>query len=215
MKNDNIYLNVSWEKEPHLVNLVNSAIGCATENTAEALLVLIAFAGQVNTEELFSIYNRLPGYFPKKIIPQLMKKGYIEKIKLKKPLGACKSCYVLSKRGVKVAAELVGDDQSSLKRINKAEIEAHSYAVGYNFYQFVRMGLPFQWTKEAPYSDPLKENKYSYKPDNKFVYRSDCTVFLKEKERLVYIEEDLLNESYSILEDKIKNYVYEGCLKKT
>ena len=210
---DAIYLNPGWSDEPDIVDLVNTALMTNAGTAGEALLIMAALAGHVSCEELYSIFGHLPSYFRIKVIPSLVKKGYLVKKRFPAPEGSSYFYYSLTGSGYSAVKSLIGNSQLVQKpRADKGNLGVHEFSIGYNLYQLIRFGEPFRWVKEAPYDNPLKEGLTAFRRGKK-LFRSDCNAIFESDHRIVYIEEDRTQENISILLDKIYNYFDMGCFE--
>jgi hypothetical protein len=209
-----LYLNDEPDSSVSLSDLIRSSLGVPVFNNAEAVCVLALLAGSVSYEEIYSVFGTIPKIFYKKVFPKLIKEGVVERVRFDRPDGACVSYFKLTAKGYSQTKDILSMLPVVPKR-DRQKMGVHSYAIGYNLYQLVRLSHPFIWVAEAPYDNPLKED-LSWRSD--LSYRTDCNaIFTRDNTsyRIVHIEEDRAMEHVDELLGKLYNYYKKGCFSNS
>lgn len=194
---------------------IADVLGIKIKNAADLLLVLNAYTLFMSHEELRAL---LPssGYnnrINKLAVPQLKKAGYIDRIPLKTPIGTSKCLFEITKQGEGAANRTKGGaiTVKRPKKFNKDTAQAyedklsHPYCAGFNLFQMLLLGEPFEWEREVPYG-----SAYEFKQNRSDFLQVDarCLVYPKnaKKGRTIFLEQDMGTETNKTLLEKLEKY---------
>lgn len=212
MFQNNILEKILTNQTPKdIAKLLNSCIGTHLPDdvsNADVILCLIYLVRFLSTEEmhyLLGMWNN-NSKMEMAYISRLRKKNLIGETTPTKPDSISKKYYYLKPEGFEVTKPLFSaDDTQEYKRRNsKGDKNLHDYSAGINLIHLLLYGKPFESFREVAYGLSAATGKVlvgSLRPDS--AIRFKC---VNMRPQVLFFEEDLGNESASILTDKIKLY---------
>ncbi len=201
-----------------LLSFLREKIGYTGSDFKTAVLVLCAFSFYLTQEELSFLCPLYPLYshLSSRVFKPLVEQGYMQAEKAasaKEYEGTARVFYYVTAQGYQYANSLCHGKLTARYKKNRSKVaKSHTYYIGYNFFQFLKLGYALTWEREYL----LSERSFSYKNSAPILQvDAKCVLyerFGQEPFLTVYVEQDLGTEHNDVLLSKIDDYSKLGIM---
>ena len=178
------------------------------ENIESVIIALAAYCVYISMEELYMLYPQNSVNFSGRIIPKLIKEGYLLKKDISRASSISTVVYAITKKGFE-RANGIGRLDVKYKSGRKDAGIPHTFATGNNLFQLLLMDVPFAYEREVLYTSSSSFDRLGALQIDAISHMYFDDMHIK---RILYIEEDLGHEKYNTLLSKLDNYYQYGLM---